>query len=334
MRQKIEGFCKGLGLDTIGFIPCRRFDELEAYYKERQVLGLQNEFEGKELEERLSPFHYMEEGKTIISIAFPYDYEEVEDIPQIENGFSVYTKRLDYHRVVKKYLEQISAFIESLGGKAIALVDSNTLPERYIAYLAGLGFIGKNNMLITKKYGSYVFLGEIITDLKLDCEDQRVHSQLTEFVECGNCNQCLKECPTKSINPNRCNPNICLSYLTQKKTLTTREIKLLKGNVFGCDFCQLKCPYNEAAEKSSIEDFRRLVYMEDETMTYAGMDNAFFKEKVSGTSCGWRGKNVIRRNAIMRMAYEGKEIEGFKGESPYINEYIEKVIEIGLNKSL
>lgn len=331
MRQKIESFCKQLGLDTIGFIPCRRFDELEAFYQYRQEKNLQNEFEGKVLEQRLNPKHYLANGKTIISIAFPYDYEEIDAVEKMtsrDNGFSIYTKRLDYHRVVKKYLEQIVLYIQELGGQAIALVDSNTLPERYIAYLAGIGFIGKNNMLITKQYGSYVFLGEIITDLEIPCEDQRTHSELTIFAECGQCENCLKECPTKSINKSRCNPNICLSYLTQKKALTTSEIKLLKGNIFGCDFCQLRCPYNEAAQKSALQDFIALAYMEEEPSIYAEMNNQFFKEKISGTSCGWRGKNVIRRNAIIRMAYEGKEVQGFLGESPYINEYVQKLIEI------
>ncbi|MBE6023084.1 MAG: tRNA epoxyqueuosine(34) reductase QueG [Cellulosilyticum sp.] len=330
MKQKIEAFCQSLGLDTMGFIPCRRFDELEDYYKSREEKQLQNEFEGKVLEERLNPTHYLENGKTILSIAFPYDYKEVEDqaYEQEENGFSIYTKRLDYHRVVKKYLDQIVAFIETLGGQAIALVDSNTLPERYIAYLAGVGFIGRNNMLITEKYGSYVFLGEIITDLEIPCQDQRAQSQLTDYVECGQCENCLRECPTKSIHKKGCNPNICLSYLTQKKTLEVKEIKLLKGNLFGCDFCQLKCPYNEAARPSVLEDFKKLVYMEEEPSIYAGMDNSFFKEKMSVTSCGWRGKNVIRRNAMIRMAYEGKAVEGYLGDSPYINEYIQKLMEI------
>ncbi len=324
IREKIEAFCHGLGLTCFGFIPCRKFNELEDFYQQRQAQKLQNEFEPKEIEERLNPCHYMEDGKTILSIAFPYNHMETE---QKENGFSIYTKRLDYHHVVKKYLEQIASFVERLGGKAMTFVDSNTLPERYIAYLAGVGFIGKNNMLITKRYGSYVFLGEIIMDLEIPCKDHRVHQELAQYAECGTCSNCLKECPTKSINGLRCNPNICLSYLTQKKELEPKEMKLLKGNVFGCDFCQLKCPYNQVAEKSMIEEFALLAYMEEEPSVYASMDNAFFKQKVSGTSCGWRGKNVIKRNAILRMAYEGQDIEHLRGDSPYINGYIERILE-------
>lgn len=326
LKQKIEAFCKSLGLDTVGFIPCRQFDELRAFYKARQEMNLQNEFEEKDIEKRINPNHYMEDAKTILSIAFPYYHtEEAQDI---DNGFSIYTKRLDYHRVVKYYLGEIGKYIESLGGKAIGLVDSNTLPERYIAYLAGVGFIGKNNMIITEKYGSYVFLGEILTDLEIPCEDKRAFHQISEYSECGTCNNCFKQCPTKSINANRRNPNICLSYITQKKEISNQEIKLLKGNVFGCDFCQLRCPYNEGIEQNVLKEFETLAYMNEDIATYATMDNKYFKEKISATSCGWRGKNVIKRNAIINMYNNQLDISQLKGESSYINDYISRLIEM------
>lgn len=321
LKYKIEQFCNALGLDTIGFIPCRKFKELEQFYQNRQDTNRQNEFEEQDINKRINPNHYMAEGKTIISLAFPY-YDTSHETR--DNGFSVYTKRLDYHRVVKKYLNQVCEYIGSLGGQAIGFVDSNTLPERYIAYLAGVGFVGKNNMIITKQYGSYVFLGEIITDLEIECQDQRCFEELTQYIECGGCEKCIQSCPTKSINKSKINPNICLSYLTQKKELNDREIQLLKGNIFGCDFCQLECPYNETT-KVALEEFEQLNHMNDEVVTYASMDNKYFKEKVSFTSCGWRGKNVIKRNAIIRMHKEGEEIERFKGESPYLNEYIERL---------
>lgn len=348
VRQKIENFCKTLGLDTIGFIPCRNFEELRDFYCHRKENNLQNEFEEKDIEKRINPNLSMEEGKTIISIAFPYyhnndeakNHEEVDlEIKNSEeanyqqdnkskenNGFSIYTKRSDYHRVVNSYLGKICEYIESLGGKAKSFVDSNSLPERYIAYLAGIGFIGRNNMIITKKYGSYVFLGEIITDLNIDCNDKRSFNEISEYKECIACDRCIKECPTKSINRTKINPNICLSYITQKKEISDKEIGLLKGNVFGCDFCQLKCPYNENAVTNVLKEFETLEYMNDEVSTFAAMDNKFFKEKISGTSCGWRGKNVIRRNAIIHMHNKGYDISEYRGDSEYINAYIKRML--------
>lgn len=326
MKQKIIEFCQSLGLDTIGMIPCRRFEELQGFLMERQKKNLQNEFEESDLEKRINPLHYMENGKTILSIAFPYYYEGEDSCRQSDsNGFSIYTKRLDYHRVVRGYLDKICAFIESQGGNAIPLVDSNTLPERYIAYLAGVGFIGRNNMIITEKYGSYVFLGEIITDLELASKDKRHFEQIGEYAECGECRICYGECPSHSINAHKITPNICLSYITQKKEISEQEISLLKGNVFGCDFCQLKCPYNARAEQGSVKEFAQLAYMNGEMEDFAAMDNKFFKEKISMTSCGWRGKNVIKRNALIHLADKGEDILRYKGDSPYINGYIEQL---------
>ena len=320
LKQKISDYIKTLGFHHFGFIKCRKFEEIREFLEYKKEHHLQNEFEEDDIEKRINPNIYMEDGKTIISIAFPYYYEEEKEC---SNGFSVYTKRLDYHRVVNKYLNQIKEYIESLGGKAVCLVDSNALSERHIAYLAGVGFIGRNNMIITEKYGSYVFLGEIITDLEIECEDKRSFEEISLHKECGDCKICYGECPTKAINGHRKNSNICLSYITQKKDISEKEIKLLKGNVFGCDFCQKKCPYNERAEKNVFSDFKTLEYMNDDIEVFAGMNNKFFKEKISSTYCGWRGKNVIKRNALINMKYNGKDISKFKGDSPYINKYIE-----------
>lgn len=320
LRSKVIEFCNSLGLDTVGCIKCRRFDELVPFYENRKNKKLQNEFEEEEIENRINPMRYMEDGKTILSIAFPYYFPEEE---MKENGFSIYTKRRDYHVVVKQYMEQIIRFIESLGGKAVGLVDSNSLPERYIAYLAGIGFIGRNNMIITKKYGSYVFLGEVITNLRLYGEETHKFSEIARYEECGECRNCYTECPTKSINHGQVNPNICLSYLTQKKELSEKEIALLKGNVFGCDFCQFSCPYNERVKASGLKEFARLEYMDSGVDCFARMNTKYFKEKISPTSCGWRGKNVIKRNAMIRLARQGEPIDCYKGESEYLNQYID-----------
>ena len=181
-------------------------------------------------------------------------------------------------------------------------------------------------MIITEKYGSYVFLGEIITNLELANEEIRKFEQIKEYRECGKCTKCYKGCPTKSINISKINPNICSSYITQKKDLTDIEIKLLKGKIFGCDICQNVCPYNNKIDFSKIEEFKPLEFMGSlQSDIYADMNNKFFKENISRTSCGWRGKNVIKRNAIIKLYNEGENIERYKGDSPYINEYIERL---------
>lgn len=323
-RGEILEFCKTLKLDLVGFVKMRKFIELEDLFLKRKEWKAENEFEEKDIKKRIDPFTYMEDGKTIISIAFPYFFYDNGE----ENGFSVYTKGIDYHRVVHTYLDKICKFIEEKGGKAIPLVDSNTLPERYIAYLAGIGFIGKNNMLITKRYGSYVFLGEIITDLELVEKEERDLETLLKYSECGDCEICYKECPTKSINKFRKNTNICVSYLTQKKELTDKEISLLNGRIFGCDSCQKKCIYNEELEESKIPEFKPLNFMKVENLeNIINMNNGIFKESFKNTSCGWRGKNILIRNAIIRKRKcKHEDIKDLKSESPYIKGYIDRLL--------
>ncbi|MDU1686547.1 MAG: DUF1730 domain-containing protein, partial [Clostridium perfringens] len=229
MKEKILEFCKSLGLDTVGFVKCRRFSELEEVYNIRKDKGFENEFEEQDIEKRVNPNVYMEDGKTIITIAFPYLYDE----DYVDNGFSVYTRGMDYHYVVSNFLKKISEYIESLGGRAISLVDSNSLPERYIAYLGNIGFIGKNNMLITKKYGSYVFLGEIITDLEIQCEEERTLEELRTHKECGTCEICYKNCPTKVLNRSKMkNTNSCMSYITKKKDIEDKIKFLSKDTIY------------------------------------------------------------------------------------------------------
>jgi len=345
VKTDIINYCLSLGIDSVGFIKCRKFDELRQFYEERKASNLENEFEEKDIEKRINPLLYLEEGKTIISIGFPYlalkkkgdieilgtdDQDEKDINGKHNNDFSVYTRGLDYHYVLNKYLREIAKIIERYGGKAEIFVDSNTLPERYIAYLAGVGFIGKNNLVINKKYGSYIFLGEIITDLEIYDEDKGTFNDISSFRECGECTICYKECPTKAINSVRKNCNICLSYITQKKDLKDWEMEKLDGRMFGCDSCQSKCPYNENIEYSNIEEFKSFDFMDNVNEEFIiNMNNSEFKESFKKTSCGWRGKNILKRNALIRKALYLKDkssLDKVKFESPYLQEYLNRLL--------
>ena len=281
IKGQIVKYCADLGLDLIGFTPCREFSELRKFYNYRKDEGLENEFEEVDIEKRINPNHYMQEGKTIISIAFPYLHDGV--------------------------------------------YNSNTLPERYIAYLSGIGFIGKNNMLITKKYGSFVFLGEIITDLDIDTKDIK---QL-DNTPCKECNRCYTACPTNSINDKKKNCNICMSYITQKKEINDKYLYLMKGRIFGCDTCQNSCPCNKDIAYSGINEFKPLDFMNDNICTESilSLTNPKFKETFKTTSCGWRGKNILIRNSLIKMyLIENKNIEDYSFESPYLEEYKNRLL--------
>ncbi len=322
-KEEIIEFCIKIGLDTIGFSECRIFHELNPYFETRKKLHLENEFEEQSIDKRINPFLYMPQGKTIITIAFPYIYNL--DFSE-DAQFSKYVIGKDYHVVIGDYMDKICGFIQSLGGEAMAFVDSNALPERYIAASSGVGFVGKNNMLITEKYGSYVFLGEIITDLII-LKDEPLKER------CGDCKLCLDACPTKSIlkGPSGINnnANICLSYITQKKNIADSWFEKLNGRLFGCDTCQRACPYNRGVQLSNISEFKPYEHMKNaDVQVLMNMDNHLFKDNYKITSCGWRGKNILKRNAIINaMFIERTRIHSVeKDTSPYIRDYYYRLL--------
>jgi len=318
-KEKIVNFCKGLGLDAVGVCDCRVFEELRGYLEDRKEKGLQNEFEEEDVEKRINPFLYMGEGKSIISVAFPYLFDL--DFKG-EVYFSKYTQGIDYHKVVSAYLQKICNYIESLGGRSKYFVDSNALPERYIAQLSGVGFVGKNNMIITEQYGTFVFLGEIITDLYLEADTPKEQ-------QCGECTKCLKACPTEAIGENMNISELCLSYITQKKHIEDSWFSKFGGRIFGCDTCQRGCPYNTKLQFSRLEEFRPKEHMKNiDIEDLVNIDNKIFKEKYSETSCGWRGKNILQRNAIINM-FQLKKNYGINVQnikSPYIKQYYDRLL--------
>jgi epoxyqueuosine reductase len=301
-KDSIKEYARSLGLELVGFSKCRVYSELIPCFNDRQNRKVQNEFEEKDIGRRVNPFLYMESGRTIVSIAFPYFHGENACRSKGRAAFSKYTLGMDYHAAASGYLEKICARIEELGGKAAYFVDSNSLPERYIASMSGIGFIGRNNMLITKKYGSYVFLGEIITDLEIE-EDAPAENL------CGGCLRCVEACPSGALKED--NPNICLSYITQKKELDDSWLTRLGGRLFGCDTCQDACPFNSQTEESPLDCFRPLDFMCSPVLEeIAFMSNAVFREKYRRTSCGWRGKAILQRNALISMFQFEREAAG------------------------
>jgi epoxyqueuosine reductase len=168
---------------------------------------------------------------------------------------SRYTLGRDYHKLIRKRLAQLAGRIEEEvgGGQYRAFVDSAPVLERAVAERAGLGWIAKNTMLINADAGSWFFLGEIYTDLPLP-EDPPQPSK-----HCGTCTACLEICPTDAfVGPFELDARRCISYLTiEEHGSIDPELRPLMGNrVFGCDDCQLVCPWNKFAQASGEADFQ------------------------------------------------------------------------------
>jgi epoxyqueuosine reductase len=207
-----------------------------------------------------------------------------------------YARSKDYHRVTRERLEPLAELLRSHGATvAHSFADSGPVPERALGLRAGLGWIGKNTMLIRPGAGSFFFIGTLFTDLALDRDDAEVTDH------CGSCTRCLDACPTEAlVEPRVLDATRCISYLTieQKGPIPPALADRLEGWVFGCDICNEVCPWNQRfAEASRAEEYRPA-----EPLAGAGpdlferMDEAEFNRRFGDTPLERAGLQGMRRN--------------------------------------
>lgn len=297
--DRIREYAAGLGVEMIGFCDVEFSGELPEILKSRREKDMLSGFEEQDENVRIDVKALMPEAKTIIAIALPY--KTIEPYKK-KPYFSRASIGLDYHRVMRHKLELIGEFISSnYGGRCIAMCDTNPLVEREIAKKTGIGYQGKNTNIITERYGSFVFLGELITDLYID-RDVPIEDS------CGSCEACLKACPANALERAYClNAKKCLSFITQKKEqLTVEEIDKIGTRIYGCDICQEVCPKNCNKPLSKIKEFwpAEWNYNINEEK-FLKMTNSEFKKTFGTTSSGWRGKAVLLRNMLIAMGNSG-----------------------------
>jgi epoxyqueuosine reductase len=198
----------------------------------------------------IDPTLLVPNAKSVVSVLlsyFPGNPEISKNPPKI----SRYALGPDYHTTIKMMLLRMLDMIRQEVGPASgrAFVDSAPVLEREWAVKSGLGWIGKNSLLIHPKFGSYIFIGELIIDLEIEPSTHRVPNR------CGNCTKCIDTCPTGAIvAPYTVDARKCISYLTieKKNHLTEEEESSLNGWCFGCDTCQEVCPWNNKIHESTF----------------------------------------------------------------------------------
>ena len=289
-KDKLKSFCKSIGIDCVGIAGIGLYNDLEKTIKRRLLNGYVTGMEEPVIENRVNPKETMENVKSIIVCAFPYYIGEFKG-----SNISKYCYGEDYHIVVKEMLQQICDYlsrnIENFEYKVFA--DNGPLADRYLAYLSGIGYFGINNNIITDKYGSYVFIGYIMTNYEFIPD-----SPLDKT--CIKCGKCVKYCPGNAILGNyEMNPKRCLSYITQKKgELESEEEIILKENqkVFGCDICQDVCPHNKNIMPTNIDRFKDNIITKIDKAEIDNISNKEFKRRYWNRAFSWRGKNIIKRN--------------------------------------
>ncbi|MFA6550663.1 MAG: tRNA epoxyqueuosine(34) reductase QueG, partial [Candidatus Gracilibacteria bacterium] len=234
---------------------------------------------------RADPSKILPGAKSIICLATNY-FNSVE--PRLhEDGVKIarYAWSKNYHKIIEKRLKRFEEFIKKLAPKAKIkrYVDTGPFLERYYASQAGLGFIGKNNCLITREFGSFVFLAEIITDLAL-LPDKPSRSSPS----CGTCTRCIDACPTGALKPHNLDARKCISYLTieSKKPFPKSLRAKIKPWIFGCDMCQNACPHNVRATPTKNPDFALAAPLRTLTLSQlrAIKTEDEFKDLFAGTS--------------------------------------------------
>ncbi len=251
IKEEIISFSKDLGFDLIGFTN-RDVDKKDQSNYNR---WLNNNYNGsmsymeRNIELRFNPSLIFDGYKSMIVVALNYfNDSETEGIaPYISD----YAYGRDYHKTIKGMLKKLSSFLAEKGVKSRAFTDSAPVLEKYFAQKAGIGWLGKNGLIINKKLGSMFFLGELLVDIDLG-NSQEVENH------CGKCTKCIESCPTNAIVEERViDSNRCISYLTiEQKDIIPKDIKKKIPNlIFGCDICQKVCPWNKKAKKNKISDF-------------------------------------------------------------------------------
>ncbi|MBM7038269.1 tRNA epoxyqueuosine(34) reductase QueG [Vibrio ulleungensis] len=231
----------------------------------------------------------------------PEDAQFASNLRDTSNGYiSRYALGRDYHKLIRKKLSQLGKQIEAHfeGADFRPFVDSAPILERPLAQKAGLGWTGKHSLLINPDSGSWFFLGELLVNLPLPTDEQ-----IDE--QCGKCRSCITSCPTDAIvDDNIVDARRCISYLTiEYEGVIPEEFRAAMGNrIYGCDDCQLVCPYNRESPLSEQADFqRKSVFNNSDLVHLLKWDEPTFLDNLQGSAIRRIGHKQWRRNLIIAM---------------------------------
>jgi epoxyqueuosine reductase len=265
----------------------------------------------RQARKRKDPRLIIPEARSVVVVL--HNYYDGDPDPGPPPRLARYARGEDYHRVTRDRLEPLADFLRSRG-PAIAHTDPDSapVPERALALRAGLGWIGKNTMLIRPGAGSFFFIGTVFTDLVLDLD----RSEVTDH--CGSCTRCLDACPTDALlAPRLLDATRCISYLTieQKGPIPEPLARRLDGWVFGCDICNEVCPWNQRfAEAGAAEEFRsRNALAGADSAVFERMDEAEFTRRFGDTPLERAGLPGMRRNFRAALPARTGDAEGRAG---------------------
>ncbi len=269
--------------------------------KERLKAWLENGFHGEmgymenHFEKRVDPRKLVDGARTLIIVLQNYHTDAIQSDPQAPL-VSKYAYGKDYHKIVRKKLKTMLSWMQTEFGEVSGrvFVDSAPVMERAWGRLAGLGWIGKHSLLLNRKYGSFFFIGVIVSDLDLSPD-----KPMNEY--CGDCTRCIDACPTNAILPGRSvDGSRCISYLTielKKDSIPEEFRQQMENRVFGCDICQDVCPWNKNSHTHSETGLKpRPGLLEMTREDWINLDEQSFNRIFEGSAFKRTKYSGLRRN--------------------------------------
>ena len=302
MKTAIRSFAQSIGFDTVGFagisIPEINQQGLEDFI-EAGFHGDMTWMESR-LEQRASPTGLWPECRSVISLGINYgpSINPLEKLAHKDQAnISVYAQNKDYHDLVKKRLKQVARWmVAEFGCELKVFVDTAPVLEKPLAQAAGIGWQGKHTNLVSRDWGSWLFLGEIYTTLEIEPDKP-------ETDHCGGCRRCLDICPTKAFpEPCRLDARRCISYLTiEHKGPIPHEFRTTMGNrIYGCDDCLAICPWNKFAQQTEQLAFvPRKELIAPKLVEFLDLDDASFRTLFSGSPIKRIGVERFLRNCLI-----------------------------------
>lgn len=299
---QLKARAQALGFNLVGITPARPAPHLAAYMRwiENAMHGEMNYMARADRVARRRDLNVILSGaQSLILVGVDFSTLRLPEAflsDPTRGRIAQYAWARDYHAVLTPRLEELAAWLKV---SARAYVDTGAILERDHAWQAGLGFIGKNTMLINPRRGSHFFLGELLTTAEFD-----VYDQPSRETQCGTCARCLAACPTNAFpQPYVLDARLCISYLTiEHKSAIPRELRAKLGNwVFGCDVCQTVCPWNRFAVQTLETDF----FPVDENRAapplaeLLQLDESNFTTRFSGSPIERIGRPRLVRNACV-----------------------------------
>ncbi|MGL4383640.1 MAG: epoxyqueuosine reductase, partial [Bacilli bacterium] len=302
--EKLEKFLSQLGIDVYGYtIPYIESTYLDRLRHKEIIYPRAN----TTINHYYNPFLIMEDASLVISIGLSYHQPYNKNNHQSFGYTSKTSYGIDYHHQIYEYLKQIVIFLEQEQPdlKSYLSCDTKEIDDRYYSYICGNGFYGKNTMIINETFGSEVFYGTLITNLKCDVKKAKLIKN-----GCYDCCLCQEACPTNALNNYQLDYTKCISHLSQTKQLIAYD--LLKHRLYGCDTCNNVCFYNKNVEVNQHFKEDKGFYDLIQIITSSQSE---FKELFKQRSLLWLNQNIIKKNAILNL-------------EPYLNDKINEVIKI------